>query len=115
MIMAGVKIGDGAVIASRAVVTKDVAPYEVVGSNPAKHIKFRFSEQEIKMLLEMQWWNWRDEQLKACMDIMCSADIAGLHQSGKPRSDLPECQKIRLSSEIRSIAAVIEILPTQKK
>ncbi|NGN97217.1 type B chloramphenicol O-acetyltransferase [Grimontia sp. S25] len=80
MIMAGVKIGDGAIIASRALVTKDVAPYEVVGSNPAKHIKFRFCEAEIQMLLEMQWWNWSDEQLKGCMDLMCSSEIEGLYK-----------------------------------
>lgn len=79
MIMPGVTIGDGAIIASRAVVTKDVAPYEVVGSNPAKHIKFRFSPQEIEMLQEMQWWQWSDEQLGQCMALMCSADIEGLY------------------------------------
>lgn len=79
MIMAGVKIGDGAVIASRAVVTKDVAPYEVVGSNPAKHIKYRFSEQQINKLLEMQWWDWSDEQLKGAMRYLCSADISALY------------------------------------
>ncbi|EJA3101280.1 type B chloramphenicol O-acetyltransferase [Vibrio vulnificus] len=79
MIMPGVTIGDGAIIASRAVVTKDVAPYEVVGSNPAKHIKFRFSPQEIEMLQEMQWWQWSDEQLGRCMALMCSADIEGLY------------------------------------
>ncbi|CZF82364.1 Chloramphenicol acetyltransferase [Grimontia celer] len=83
MIMAGVKIGDGAIIASRALVTKDVAPYEVVGSNPAKHIKFRFNEAEIQMLLEMQWWNWSDEQLKGCMDLMCSSDIEGFYKYWK--------------------------------
>ncbi|KHT50226.1 type B chloramphenicol O-acetyltransferase [Vibrio sinaloensis] len=79
MIMAGVTIGDGAIIASRAVVTKDVAPYEVVGSNPAKHIKFRFSPEQIEMLLEMKWWNWSDEQLKGAIRHLCSADICALH------------------------------------
>ncbi|KHT44085.1 type B chloramphenicol O-acetyltransferase [Vibrio sinaloensis] len=79
MIMAGVTIGDGAIIASRAVVTKDVAPYEVVGSNPAKHIKFRFSPEQIEILLEMQWWYWSDEQLKGAMRHLCSADICALH------------------------------------
>ncbi|WP_329355063.1 type B chloramphenicol O-acetyltransferase [Vibrio natriegens] len=80
MIMPGVTIGHGAIIASRAVVTKDVAPYEVVGSNPAKHIKFRFSSEQIAMLLEMEWWNWSDSQLKGCIKLLCSADIKGLHQ-----------------------------------
>jgi len=80
MIMSGVKVGDGAIIASRAVVTKDVAPFEVVGSNPAKHIKFRFSEPEIAMLLEMKWWEWPEHQLKGAMKLLCSADIKGLYQ-----------------------------------
>ncbi|AIW16933.1 type B chloramphenicol O-acetyltransferase [Vibrio europaeus] len=80
MIMAGVTIGDGAIIASRAVVTKDVAPYEVVGSNPAKHIKYRFSESEREKLNEMQWWQWRDEQLKGAMSLLCSGDVDGLYR-----------------------------------
>ncbi|MBA6412065.1 type B chloramphenicol O-acetyltransferase [Parahaliea sp. F7430] len=80
MIMPGVAIGHGAIIASRAVVTKDVADYEVVASNPAKHIKYRFSEENIKMLLEMQWWTWSDSELKGCMNLLCSTDIEGLYQ-----------------------------------
>lgn len=79
MIMSGVTVGDGAIIASRAVVTKDVAPYEIVGSNPAKHIRFRFSETEISQLLEMQWWLWSDEELKGAMALMCSLNIGGLY------------------------------------
>ncbi|EKO3437696.1 type B chloramphenicol O-acetyltransferase [Vibrio fluvialis] len=80
MIMAGVTIGDGAIIASRAVVTKDVAPYEIVGSNPAKHIRFRFEPEQIEKLLEMQWWHWRDSQLKGAMKLLTSGDIDGLYQ-----------------------------------
>ncbi len=80
MIMAGVNVGDGAVIASRAVVTKDVAPYEVVGANPAKHIKFRFTEADITKLLEMTWWNWKPAQIKAAMPYLCSGDIHQLYQ-----------------------------------
>lgn len=80
MIMSGVTIGNGAIIASRSVVTKDVEPYEIVGSNPAKHIKYRFSNDNIKMLLEMEWWNWSDNELKQCMNLLCSADIEGLYK-----------------------------------
>ena len=80
MIMAGVTIGDGAIIASRAVVTNDVAPYEIVGSNPAKHIRFRFEPEQIEKLLEMQWWHWRDSQLKGAMKLLTSGDIDGLYQ-----------------------------------
>lgn len=79
MIMSGVKVGDGAIIASRAVVTEDVEPYAVVGSNPAKHIRYRFAQEEIAMLLEMQWWNWSEEDLKGAMALMCSADITALY------------------------------------
>lgn len=79
MILAGIKIGDGAVIGSRALVTKDVAPYSVVGGNPAKEIKKRFEEDEIEMLMEMQWWNWALKDLEAVMPIMCSSDIKKLY------------------------------------
>lgn len=62
-IMAGVTIGDGAIIATNSVVTKDVAPYSIVGGNPAKVIKKRFSEDRIEQLLEMAWWNWEIEKI----------------------------------------------------
>lgn len=58
MIMPGINIGDGAIIAARTVVTKDVKAYEVVGGNPAVHIKYRFEKEEIKQLLKIKWWNW---------------------------------------------------------
>lgn len=83
MIMPGVTIGDGAVIASRAVVTKDVEPYSIVGSNPARHIRHRFSDEEVAILLEIQWWDWPDEQLKGAMPLLCSSDIYGLYQYWK--------------------------------
>lgn len=83
MIMSGVKVGDGAIIASRAVVTKDVEPYSIVGSNPARHIRYRFSETEITQLLEMKWWEWNEEQIKGAMSLMCSSDIDGLYQYWK--------------------------------
>lgn len=67
-IVAGVKIGDGAVVMSGAVVTKDVEPYEIVGGVPAKTVKYRFSEDEIEFLKQLQWWNKDDEWLKANVD-----------------------------------------------
>lgn len=79
MIMSGVKVGDGAIIASRAVVTKDVEPYAVVGSNPAKHIRYRFGQDEIAMLQEMQWWSWSEVHIKSAMALICSADIPALY------------------------------------
>ena len=62
-IMPGVNIGDGAIIATKSVVTKDVAPYSIVGGNPAKEIKKRFSEEKIQTLLEMSWWDWPIEKI----------------------------------------------------
>ncbi|ODM53226.1 type B chloramphenicol O-acetyltransferase [Elizabethkingia meningoseptica] len=80
MIMPGIKIGDGAVIGSRALVTKDVEAYAVVGGNPAKQIKKRFSEKHIEMLLEIKWWDWDESILTDAMPILCSADIDLLYQ-----------------------------------
>lgn len=79
MIMPGVKIGDGALIGSRALVTKDVDPYTVVGGSPAKEIKKRFAAEEIEMLMEMKWWNWELKDLKEVMPLMCSSDIKALY------------------------------------
>ncbi|MBD1393316.1 CatB-related O-acetyltransferase [Mucilaginibacter sp. ZB1P21] len=65
MIMDGVTIGDGSIIASGAIVNKDVAPFTIVGGVPAKFIKLRFSEQQIKQLLHIKWWAWSFDKIKA--------------------------------------------------
>ena len=62
-IMAGVTIGDGAIIATNATVTRDVAPYTIFGGNPAKEIRKRFSEDVIAKLLALKWWNWDIEKI----------------------------------------------------
>ena len=62
-IMPGVTIGDGAIIATRSVVTKDIAPYAIVGGNPAKEIRKRFSEPDIEKLLKTSWWDWPIEKI----------------------------------------------------
>jgi len=75
VIMQGVTIGDGAIIGTRAVVTKDVEPYTIVGGIPAKPIKKRFDEQTIKKLLEIKWWNWEDEKIKQNLANIMSGRI----------------------------------------
>ncbi|GAA4902598.1 type B chloramphenicol O-acetyltransferase [Ferrimonas pelagia] len=79
MIMPGITIGDGAIIASRAVVTKDVPAYAIVGANPAKLIRYRFEEAQRQMLLEIRWWDWSEGQLHGAMALMCSGDIDALY------------------------------------
>ncbi|WP_262029171.1 type B chloramphenicol O-acetyltransferase [Microvirga sp. Mcv34] len=85
MIMPGVRIGHGAIVGSRAVVTRDVEPYTVVTGNPARPVRKRFSDEEIAMLLEMAWWDWPVEQIREAMPLLCSSDIAGLHRSWRER------------------------------
>lgn len=64
IILSGVSIGTGAVVAAGAVVTKDVPPYAIVGGNPARIIKTRFSDLQIKQLLQSNWWELSDEELE---------------------------------------------------
>jgi len=68
VIMAGVTIGDGAIIASRAVVTKDVPPYSIVGGTPAKLIRKRFTDEQIDKLLRLKWWDWDEEKVRQNID-----------------------------------------------
>lgn len=77
-IMPGMKIGDGAIIAAHSVVTKDVAPYTIVGGNPAKPIRKRFPEEHIQKLLELQWWNWDLEKITAHVHLLTGANVESL-------------------------------------
>lgn len=71
-LMPGVQIGDGAIIATKSVVTKNVEPYTIVGGNPVKPIKKRFSEDIIARLLEMKWWDWDVEKITQNVDKLTS-------------------------------------------
>lgn len=78
VIMQGVTIGDGAIVGTRALVTKDVPPYTIVGGVPAKEIRKRFDNGIIEELLKLQWWNWSAERVKANLESIMNGDIQNL-------------------------------------
>ena len=75
VILAGLTIGDGAIIGTRAVVTKDVPPYTIVGGVPAKPIRKRFPDDTIAALLALRWWDWPEERIAAHLDAIQSGQI----------------------------------------
>lgn len=77
-IMPGVTIGDGAIIAAKSVVTKDVEPYTIVGGNPAKAIRKRFDDHKINQLLELQWWHWSIEKITKNVQLLTGNDLSEL-------------------------------------
>ncbi len=78
VILAGVTIGDGAIIGTRALVTKDVPPYTIAGGVPAKPIRKRFYDDTIEKLLGLRWWDWPEEKIKRNIDAIRSGDIEKL-------------------------------------
>jgi len=87
-ILSGRKVGDGAVLAAGAVITKDVPPYAIVGGNPARVLKFRFDEDIIARLLTIKWWDWPREKIDRFLPLILSSDIRAFIDAAE--SDLPE-------------------------
>lgn len=75
VIMQGVTIGDGAIIGTRAVVTKDVPPYTIVGGCPAKVIRKKFDDAVIEKLCRLQWWNWPEDKVRENMEFIQNGEI----------------------------------------
>lgn len=80
VILSGVTIGDGAVIGCRAVVTKDVSPYTIVGGVPAKPIRKRFDEETIKELQKIKWWDWPEEKIAGKIPAIQAGDLEELRE-----------------------------------
>lgn len=78
-VMPGVTIGDGAIIGARALVTKDVPPYSIVGGNPAKIIRKRFDDETIAKLQEIKWWDWPEEKITKSIPAIVGGDLHALH------------------------------------
>lgn len=78
VIMAGVTIGDGAVIGTRAVVTKDVAPYSIVGGVPAHEIRKRFAPEVVERLRKLKWWDWPEEKIRKAIPAIQAGDVEAL-------------------------------------
>jgi acetyltransferase-like isoleucine patch superfamily enzyme len=74
-ILSGVTIGDGAVIANNSHVVKNVEPYTLIGGNPAKLIRHRFSDEQIDKLLQIKWWYWDDEKINKFTPYLCNNNI----------------------------------------
>lgn len=74
-ILSGVTISDGVVIGTGSVITKNIGPYEIWAGNPARFIKKRFNEEEIKKLVRIKWWNWEIDRITKSIPVICSLDV----------------------------------------
>lgn len=80
VIMPGVTIGDGAIVAAYSVVVKDIEPYTVVGGNPAKAIKKRFDNELTGLLLQLRWWDFTAEKLAEFLPVLCDGNLSATRQ-----------------------------------
>lgn len=86
LILSGVTIGNGAVIAARSVVTKDVPPYAIVAGSPARVVKYRFDEETIAALQAIAWWDWPQEKIEGALPLLMSSDLnAFIRRYGSPQ------------------------------
>jgi carbonic anhydrase/acetyltransferase-like protein (isoleucine patch superfamily) len=81
--MSGVTIHDGAVIAARSVVTKDVKAYTICGGNPARHLKDRFTPLQVAELLEIKWWDWEDDKVRNFIPLLMSDNVGDFIKKAK--------------------------------
>jgi len=81
VIMPGVRIGAGAIVAASSVVTRDVPPYAVVGGNPASIIRMRYPVEIISEILELAWWDWPIDKIEANLPALESGDLAALKRA----------------------------------
>lgn len=81
LLMSGVQVGSGAIMATRAVVTKDVPPYAIVAGNPARVVRMRYDEATVARLLAVAWWHWDAAKITRNLTAICGADLAALERA----------------------------------
>lgn len=84
VIQSGTTIGDGAVVATGTLVHRDVPPYAIVGGNPSRLIRYRFTEEQVAALLRIRWWDWPDDVVLSRVDELCDPDIDGFIRRHDP-------------------------------
>jgi len=80
VIMPGIHIGNGAIVGARSLVTRDVPPYAIVGGNPARIIKMRFTEEVVSLLQKAEWWNWDSKKITESLEILTSNNLEKLKE-----------------------------------
>ena len=95
VVMPGVKIGDGAIVAAHSVVTKDVEPYSVVGGNPPRFIKMRSADELTALLLRFKWWDLPPDELAEVMPLLCDADLEKVRRELKTRIENKQRRQTR--------------------
>lgn len=100
-LLSGVHVGDGAIIANGAVVTKDVPPFAIVGGCPAKVIRYRFSDEQIEALLDIRWWDWPKEEVCAAVPYLASRDIDTFIEYALGRLPLIDVDSSRTAAAVR--------------
>ena len=95
VVMPGVKIGDGAIVAAHSVVTKNIEPYSVVGGNPARFIKKRFDDELTELLLRFKWWDLPPDELAEVMPLLCDADLEKVRRELKTRIENKQRRQTR--------------------
>ena len=95
IVLSGVTIGDGAVIAARSVITKDVEPYSITAGNPAQHVRYRFDEPTREALLRIKWWDWSTSKVAAHSAQINSPEVKKFVADHDPELGEPTCEVCR--------------------
>jgi acetyltransferase-like isoleucine patch superfamily enzyme len=100
-LLSGVHVGDGAIVANGAVVTKDVPPFAVMGGCPARVLRYRFSDEQIDALLHIRWWDWPKDEVRAAVPYLASRDISEFIRYARDRQPHLEADPAHAATPVR--------------